>query len=290
MAQQQSHKKKRNFWKQIRFKYRLSFLNESTLEEVWTYRLSTLTALLAVILFAFFLIAVTSVLIILTPIRNYLPGYLDVEVRKKMIDNALTVDSLERRLAINTLYLDNVTEILLGSVSLDSLRAIDSLSLVKPDYNIPRSEKEAEYVSEVEAAEKYSLASLLPTPAPTDGVLFSTPVRGVISEKYQPETGHYGIDIVSNPGESILVTLSGTVVFIGDDFNYGNVVHIQHKNGFLSIYKHNELILKKVGEEVVAGEAIAIIGNSGKLSTGPHLHFELWYQGNSYNPEDYIVF
>lgn len=287
---QQPHKKKKNFWHRIRFKYKLSFMNESTLEEVWTFRLSTLTAVLALILFAFFLIAVTSILIILTPIRNYLPGYLDVEVRKKMIDNALVVDSLERRLAINTLYLDNVTEILSGTVRLDSIQSIDSLSIVDPNFEIPRSEKEASYVDHIEAEEKYSLASLLPTPAPTDGVLFCMPVKGIISEKYQPEIGHHGIDIVSNPGESILATLAGTVVYIGDDFNFGNVIHIQHKNGFLSIYKHNELLLKKVGQEVLAGEAIAIIGNSGKLSTGPHLHFELWYQGHSFDPEDYIVF
>ncbi len=289
MAKQPT-KKKKTFWHRIRFKYKLSFFNESTLEEVWTYRLSTLTAVLAIILFAFFLIAITSVFIILTPIRNYLPGYLDVEVRKRLIDNALTVDSLERRLAINTLYLENITQIFSGTVQLDSIRTIDSLSMVKPNFEIPSSEKEADYVNSIEQAEKYSLASLLPNPAPTDGVLFSAPVKGIISEKYQPEIAHHGIDIVSNPGESILATLDGTIVYIGDDINYGNVIHIQHRNGFLSIYKHNELILKKVGDNVVAGEAIAIIGNTGKLSTGPHLHFELWYEGNSFDPEDYIIF
>ena len=98
------------------------------------------------------------------------------------------------------------------------------------------------------------------------------------------------MDLVADPKVSVQAALDGTVVFTGFDPNFGNVIQIQHKNGFLSVYKHNELLLKAIGDQVVAGEAIALVGNTGELSTGPHLHFELWYRGYPVNPEDYIAF
>lgn len=134
------------------------------------------------------------------------------------------------------------------------------------------------------------MAVLDPNPVPTDGVFFYKPVDGVVSSHYNANIRHYGVDLVAAPKESVLATLDGTVVFAGFDPNSGNVIQVQHRNGFLSIYKHNELLLKEVGDRVVAGEAIALVGNTGKLSTGPHLHFELWYKGGPVNPEEYIAF
>ncbi|WP_080903785.1 M23 family metallopeptidase [Parabacteroides sp. Marseille-P3160] len=283
-------KKKKSFWHRIRFKYKLSFINESTLEEVWSFRLSQLSAFAVIVLFAFLLVGVTSFIIIKTPIRNYLPGYLDVEVRREIINNALRADSLERLIEIQNLYLENVGNILSGNISLDSIRTIDSTARTEADYDIPRSRKEAEYIKTFEEDEKYNLTVLNPDPFPTDGLFFYKPVDGIISSSYNAEIRHYGVDLVASLRASVLATLDGTVVFIGFDPNMGNVIQVQHKNGFISIYKHNELILKKVGDHVAAGEAIAIVGNTGKLSTGPHLHFELWYKGAPVNPEDFIVF
>lgn len=290
MVRKQKKTNIRSFWCRIRFKYKLSFFNENTLEEVWSFRLSQLSAFATLALFAFLLIAFTSLIIIKTPIRNYLPGYLDVEVRKEIMQNALRADSLERMIQIHALYLDNVTGILTGTMSLDSIREIDSLARVNLDYEIPRSQKEMEFVKDFEEAEKYNLAVLDPNPVPTDGVFFYKPVNGVVSSHYDANVRHYGVDLVAAPKESVLATLDGTVVFSGFDPNFGNVIQVQHKNGFLSIYKHNELLLKEVGDRVVAGEAIALVGNTGKLSTGPHLHFELWYKGGPVNPEEYIAF
>lgn len=290
MVRKQKKTNIRSFWRRIRFKYKLSFFNENTLEEVWSFRLSQLSAFVTLALFAFLLIAFTSLIIIKTPIRNYLPGYLDVEVRKEIMQNALRADSLERMIQIHALYLDNVTGILTGTMSLDSIREIDSLARVNPDYEIPRSQKEMEFVKDFEEAEKYNLAVLDPNPVPTDGVFFYKPVNGVVSSHYDANVRHYGVDLVAAPKESVLATLDGTVVFSGFDPNFGNVIQVQHKNGFLSIYKHNELLLKEVGDRVVAGEAIALVGNTGKLSTGPHLHFELWYKGGPVNPKEYIAF
>ena len=289
------NKRKRNtnklsFWKRIRFKYKLSFINENTLEEVWSFRLSQLSVFVSLGVFAFSLVAFTALIIIMTPIRNYLPGYLDVEVRKEIVQNALRADSLERMIEIQNLYLKNVTGIISGTIELDSIREIDSLARIDADFEIPRSPEEEEYVKNFEQEEKYNLAVLNTNPLPVDGLFFYKPVNGMISSHYQADIHHFGVDIAAAPKECVLATLDGTVMYAGYDPNQGNVIQLQHKNGFVSVYKHNELLLKEPGEQVVAGEAIALVGNTGKLSTGPHLHFELWYNGKPVNPEDFIVF
>ena len=285
-----SNTNKLSFWKRIRFKYKLSFINENTLEEVWSFRLSQLSVFISLGVFAFSLVAFTAFIIIMTPIRNYLPGYLDVEVRKEIVQNALRADSLERMLEIQNLYLKNVTGIISGTIELDSIREIDSLARVDADFEIPRSPEEEEYVKNFEQEEKYNLTVLNTNPLPMDGLFFYKPVNGVISSHYQADIHHFGVDIAAASKESVLATLDGTVMYAGYDPNQGNVIQLQHKYGFVSVYKHNELLLKEPGEQVVAGEAIALVGNTGKLSTGPHLHFELWYNGKPVNPEDFIVF
>ena len=279
-----------SFWKRVRFKYKLSFINENTLEEVWSFRLSLFSAFVTLTVYAISLITITALIIIMTPIRNYLPGYLDVEVRKEIMENALRADSLERMIQIQDLYLRNVTKIMSGEIELDSIRRIDSLAQTDVDYQIPRSEAEQAYVKDFEQDEKYNLTVLDVNASHSNTFFFYKPVNGMVSSRYQADIRHFGIDIAAKPNESVLATLDGTVVYAGYDPNEGNVIQLQHKNGFISIYKHNETLLKEPGQSVVAGEAIALVGNSGVLSTGPHLHFELWLEGKPVNPEDYIVF
>ena len=291
MKQKKKKINTKSFWYRVRFKYKLSFINEGTLEEVWSFRLSQLSAFITLGLFAFFLVIVTALLIIMTPVRNYLPGYLDVEVRKEIVQNALRADSLERMIEIQGLYLNNMTGILSGTLSVDSIREIDSLATNDIDFEIPRSTAEAAFVKEYEEAEKYNLSVLSDQKKiTTQESFFCKPVNGMITSRYEKDMRHYGMDLAAKLKESVVSTLDGTVIYTGFDPNHGNVIQIQHKNGFISVYKHNELLLKEVGEHVMAGEAIALVGNTGALSTGPHLHFELWYKGNPVNPEDYIAF
>lgn len=285
-------KKKRqnkSFWKRIRFKYKLSFFNESTLEEVWSFRLSQLSVFIYICLFAFILVTLTSVIIILTPIRNYLPGYLDVEVRKEILQNSLRADSLEEKIAIQSRYLENLSAILSGNITIDSIQHNNSMSQVHPDYDIPRSDRESTYIKRFEEEEKYNLTALNPNPPQTE-LFFYRPLNGIISSAFDAEKQHFGIDLTSALKENVIATLDGTVIYTGFDPKYGNVISLQHKNDFISIYKHNDIILKEVGDRVIAGEAIAIVGNTGELSTGPHLHFELWHKGIPVNPEEYIAF
>ncbi|MDR1331628.1 MAG: M23 family metallopeptidase [Tannerella sp.] len=284
------YKKKKSFWNRIRFNYKLLFLNESTLEEVWSFRISQLSGFTSVLLFACSLIAVTAIVIIKTPIRNYLPGYLDKEVRNEIIRNVLRADSLEAALQTHSLYLKNMSEILAGDIVPDSIPYPDSIDFINANYDIQRSEYEEDFVKAFEEEEKYSLTGLTANPIATEGLFFYKPVNGIISSHYDKDGGHPGVDLVAAPKENVLATLDGTVIYTGYDAEYGNVIALQHKNGFISIYKHNEVLLKAMSTRVVAGEAIAIIGNTGELSTGPHLHFELWYRGESVNPEDCIAF
>jgi len=282
--------KKKTFWKRIRFKYKLSFVNESTLEEVWSFRMSQLSAFITFLLIAFALIAVTALVIIKTPIRNYLPGYLDVEVRNTIIMNSLRADSLEMALNRQSRYLANVSAILTGTMTVDSIRQSDSIAFMTANYDIPRTENEERFAATFEEEEKYMLTTSSPNTGATESIFFYKPVNGVISSHYDFEKRHWGVDLVAGTKESVLATLDGIVVYTGYDQDYGNVITLQHKNGFVSIYKHNEVLLKNTGDQVIAGEAIALVGNTGELSTGPHLHFELWYKGGSINPEEYITF
>jgi Membrane proteins related to metalloendopeptidases len=284
--------KKSTFWKRIRFKYKLSFLNENTLEEVFSFHLSRLSAFLTIAVFAGLMIALTSIIIINTPIRNYLPGYLDKEVRDDIMTSALRIDSLEQVLNARTAYLHNIGSILRGEVEVDAMQENAGDSLIDlSQLNIDRSKKTEEFVNKFEEEERYNL-TVLSSSGPTipENTIFYKPVKGIISSHFNINERHYGTDIAANMKESVLATLKGTVIFTGFDANAGYVIQVQHRNGFTSIYKHNAMLLKKMGDEVEAGEAIALVGNTGNYSTGTHLHFELWYNGVPIDPEEYIIF
>jgi lipoprotein NlpD len=258
------------------------------LEEVWSFRLSQLSVIVYMGVFAFVLITLTSVIIILTPIRNYLPGYLDAEVREKILKNAMMVDSLEDKIAMQSRYLENLTDILSGNISIDSIQEMDdSVSYIASHYDIPRSDVEKAYIEQYEEDEKYKINTLNPE---NGELVFHKPLKGVISSSFNPDKNHWGIDLTAASDTKVLATLDGTVIYAGYDSNLGNIVTLQHNNDFISIYMHNDKLLKKTGEHVNVGEAIAIIGNTGKLSSGTHLHFEIWHRGTPVNPSKLIKF
>ena len=282
---------KHDFWKRIHFKYRLSIINENTLEEVAKFRVSKFSGTTLALTIILFFVFLTSIIIITTPIRNYLPGYLDSEIREDALKSAMRADSLEKRIASQAAFLENLQDVFAGKVSVDSIGIADTVSISENDKSLLSTDLEKKYNKKFEEEEKYTISVLPSTSsAPTEGVTFFRPVKGLISDKYNPSIKHYGIDIVAAPKESVVATLEGTVIFTGFDANVGYIIQIQHKNGFISVYKHNAMLLKNAGDKVRTGEAIAIVGDTGKLSTGAHLHFELWYKGNSVNPELYISF
>jgi murein DD-endopeptidase MepM/ murein hydrolase activator NlpD len=277
----------KKFWEKMRFEYRLSFLNENTLEEVFSIHLSRLTSLIILFLFAVFLMTLTAFVIVKTPIRNYLPGHLDSDVREEMIKNALSAETLETELDVQTRYLENVRAILRGDMKVDEVPTIDSIRDTR-DIDLEKSKRTAEFVKNYEEEEKYNLTGL--PSADIEKPMFYKPVKGMVSSAFNIREKHYGIDIASTQSESVLATMKGTVIFTGFDPNAGYVIQIQHRNGFISVYKHNARLLKSQGDAVYAGEVIALAGNTGTLSTGIHLHFELWFDGSPIDPGEYINF
>lgn len=285
-------KNKHDIWKRLHFKYRLSVMNENTLEEVWSIKASMFSGGVLFLLFAISLVTITSFLIIATPIRYYLPGYLDAEVREKALRAAIRVDSLQQQLNYQEAYINNLKNVFTGVLDVDSVKITDTISVSENDPLLKRTEKEKVFVDRYEDKERYNLSVISPTATgPMEGVVFFKPLKGLVVSKFNPSNDRYGIDLKVASQETVLAVLEGTVVFSGYDFTTGYTMQIQHKNGFVSIYKNNTLLLNKVGDKVRTGEAIAVIGDGkAKDNADLVLGFELWYKGNPVNPEDYIAF
>lgn len=284
-------KKKRHkaFWSNIKFKYKLTIINENTLEEVVGLRVSKLNGISVLLSVLTVLFLVASVIIAFTPLRNYLPGYMNSEIRAQVVENALRVDSLQQLVDRQNLYIMNIQDIFSGTIRVDTVHNMDSLTTVREDSLMERTQREAEFRKQYEETEKYNLTSITARPD-IEGLIFYRPTRGMITEKFDADRKHYGTDIAANLGESVLATLDGTVILSTYTAETGYVIEVQHNQDFISVYKHCSSLLKREGDTVQAGEAIALVGNSGQLTTGPHLHFELWHKGRAVNPEQYIVF
>ncbi|WP_165045470.1 murein hydrolase activator EnvC [Dysgonomonas sp. ZJ709] len=285
-------KNKHNLWKRLHFKYRLSAINENTLEEIWKLRASIFSGAVLFLLFAFMLVTATSVIIITTPIRYYLPGYLDSEVREQAIKSAIKIDSLEQQMMYQEAYMQNLKGIFAGTRQFDSVKILDTISISENDPLLKKTQSEIDYTNRYAEEEKYNL-SVLPQGMdnPMDGIVFFKPVKGIIIQKFNPSKQIFGVNINTTTKESVSAALEGTVIFAGYDFKEGYMIQIQHKNGFISIYKHNTMLLKKVGDKVRTGEAIAVIeADKENTKTDSFLQFELWYKGTAVNPEDYISF
>lgn len=283
---------KKKLYKKLRNKYRLVILNDSTFEEKVSLRLSPLNVFTIIGSFALLWTIIVAVIIVFTPIREYIPGYTDVDLRSDVISLTFKADSMELELAQKHLYLQNINRILKGEPipieneeHIDSSRDYSEISVTKtPADSLLRVYVESEDQFNLNAAEEGI------TNVGIRNFTFFAPVNGTVTSDFDMEQNHFGIDVVAPENEAIKSCLNGTVVFAEWTVATGYVIQVQHNNNLLSVYKHNAVLLKKPGDFVNAGEAIAIIGNSGELTTGPHLHFELWYDGNPINPKDYMVF
>jgi len=296
MAQERHEKKKIRWTEKLRTKYRLVFMTDDTLEERFTFRLSRLNVFVALGTLTIVLIFLTSILIAFTPLREYIPGYTNVGLQKKLYELQLKTDSIERDLSNKDQFIRNLRDIIDGKDLTEDVPVPRDSMKRYSDIRIRRSAEDSLLRLEVESQGKYSLYRVESgenegiKKSSIGSVLFFSPLKGVITSDYNPVTHHFGVDIVAKENEAIKAVLDGTVIFTNWTLETGYVIAIQHPQNIVSIYKHNSAILKKTGELVKAGEPIAIIGQTGELATGPHLHFELWNEGNPVNPKDYINF
>lgn len=286
-------KKKSGLVRKLRNKFRLVVMNDQTLEEKFSLRLTPMNILVFGGTFAISLIIVTLYLIAFTPLREYVPGYADMNLRRNLLAVARKADSLDYQMQAQERYLANLLDVLESRE--DTLMAppaqvegggTDTLR------RLERSLEDSLMRLQMEAADRYELneGPARPFSAGIGSTAFFTPLKGTITSRYDATQKHYGIDIVSNANEVIKSALDGTVVIANFTSETGHVIGIQHPNNIFTFYKHNSALLKKVGDFVKAGEVVAIIGNTGENSNGPHLHFELWYNGSPVNPVEFISF
>ncbi len=285
-------KKRKILMNKLKHKYRLVFFNDNTFEEVWHLRLSLFNVLSVIGTISIFMTTLVIVLIAFTPLREFIPGYPSKDMRREIILNALKLDSLANSIRIKDQYIENMNAIILGKGPAFSDSSAQAPGLSDKNISFTKSPADSVFRKQIEKQEQFNFStkSNKKSEGNISDMHFFTPVKGLISDEFNSQKNHFGIDIVANPNEVVKATLNGVVILSTWTVETGNVIQIQHDNNIISVYKHCASLLKKVGDNVKTGDAIAIIGNSGELSTGPHLHFEIWHNGKPINPKDYIVF
>lgn len=281
MAQKSREKKNRTF--------RLAFIDDKTHEHLVTLHFTRTTFFVAVVTILVLLCAAIYSIIAFTPVRTFIPGYPDARSKRAAIQNAITIDSLENVIFRWELYSENLRRAVEGEepVKIDSLIKAKNVATELDMEAIARQDSLLR--EQVKEEEKFGISGRTQRDLPIEGLHFFTPVTGVISQGYDPAIHPY-IDIAAPEGSVVKATLDGTVIFAGWSDEAGHTIQIQHEGDIVSIYKHNEKLLKKAGDKVTAGSPIALVGNTGELTTGDHLHFELWHKGQTVDPTLYIKF
>jgi len=276
------------YWSKLFHKYRFVIMKDSSFEEKLSVKLTRINVIAFVATLVFLCFFSTMLLIAYTPLSEYVPGKSSIEVQKSLIALNIKSDSLEAILVNRSIYLENINKIINGEelVTPENYAEITNTQI---PISFEKSKEDSLFRVKVEAEDKSSIYKK-DNPSNNTTLMFFTPLTGLISDGYNNKTKHFGIDLVAKEKSRISSVLEGTVIISHWAYETGYVIGVQHKNDYLSFYKHNSVLLKSVGDYVNAGDHIAIIGNSGELSSGPHLHFELWHKGIPVNPENYISF
>ena len=268
--------------------YRLVIQEEKSYEEKFSLKLSRSNVFLIGTFISLIIISITTVIIFFTPVREYIPGYDTTKMRVQAINNLDKLDSLINQLSTNENYLESVFKTINGEeykniytnesqrISVDlseldmSLRAEDSIlrKIVEREdkFNVIESE-----------TQKLTLE-------------MSPPARGIIIDSFNSSVKHYGVDIVLKEQTPVKAIADGIVLLSEWTIDSGHTVIVYHRDQLTSVYKHNYLSKVKTGDYVKQGQVVALSGNTGELTSGPHLHFELWDSNGPINPEDFIIF
>ncbi|GAA4802339.1 M23 family metallopeptidase [Litoribaculum gwangyangense] len=283
-------KKPKKIKRKLLDKYRLLILNENTFEERLSFKLTRLNVFVLCSLIAVFLISLTYLLIAFTPLREYIPGYSSTALKKQATELNYKTDSLQQVISMNELYYASIKKVLKGDVSASDFNKdsiIEAVKLEASEVNLNPNAEDSLLREKVDKEDKYNLFES--ATSATNFVLFP-PVNGTITEDYNAQEKHYAVDIAVAKDTPVKATADGIVIFSEWTVSTGYVIIIEHSYGLISIYKHNASLTKEQGDLVKAGEVIATAGNTGELTTGPHLHFELWNDGYPINPTNFIDF
>ncbi len=276
----------------LKNKYRIVLINDTTYEEKFSYSLTPINVFIGFSSFLVFFATILIMLIVFTPLREYIPGYTDTQTKHKVEHMVLQTDSLEKALNDKESYYRNLLNIMNDKIDeRDTIivpvdKKTSDVSLEKKYLLDEQFKKEFEEL----AKDNFSVEGNIEKTPSLENMNFFSPVEGIVSNAFDFSNDHFAVDIVTKPNEPVKSVLDGRIVISSWTPETGNILAIQHKNNIISVYKHNSVLLKKVGTFVNAGDAIAIVGNSGELSTGPHLHLEIWENGTPVNPEQFINF
>lgn len=276
--------------KKLLTKNRLVILNEETFEEIFSLKLNLMNVFVVLTSGAIFLIAITTYIIAFTPLREYIPGFASTKLKREATELALKSDSLEKAIKMNNAYIESIKKVLAGDVevaklSKDSIMAAEQADISEIDFK--PSKEDAALREKVAQEDKYNLFDK--AQAKVNLVLFP-PVTGHITDKYDPKTKHFAVDIALPKNTPIKSVANGTVIFADWTPSTGYVIIIRHGEGIMSVYKHAASLTKTQGDIVRTGEVIAMAGSTGQESTGVHLHFELWKDGFAIDPTNFIEF
>ena len=283
MAQRSREKKSKTF--------RLAFIDNKTHQHLVTLNFTRTTFFITAVSILVVLCAVIYSIIAFTPVRTFIPGYPDARSKRAAIQNAITIDSLENVIFRWELYSENLRRAVEGEepVKIDSRIKAQNTSRSESLEMEKIARQDSLLREHVKEEEQFGISDRGRRDLPIEGLHFFTPLKGVVSQGYDPVIHPY-IDIAAPEGSVVKATLDGTVIFAGWSDDAGHTIQIQHDGDIVSIYKHNDKLLKKTGDKVTAGTPIALVGNTGELTTGDHLHFELWHKGKTVDPTAYIKF
>lgn len=283
-------KKRKEIKRKLLHKYRLVILNESTFEEKISFKLSRLNVFVTGSLLMLGLIGLTTLLIAFTPLREYIPGYSSTKLKRQAMELTYETDSLVHSLNYTNKYLENIQMVLKGDVENNQINRdslFEQFKLDPSSIDLSPTKQDSMLRAEVALEDKYNLFE---RQYDEHGLMLYPPVTGTITMGYDTEKKHYALDIVAPTDTPVKAVANGTVIFSEWTADTGYVLILEHDEGLLSVYKHNGSLAKAQGDLVRAGQVIASVGNTGEYTTGPHLHFELWQNGSSVNPMDYIDF
>ena len=282
-------KKKHTLIDKLSERFHILLVNEKTLAKKKLFSSSAIS-LASSSLFVFLLLLSSAFMVIyITPLKEYFRGYTSIELRENAVENSMKLDSLESLYLTQSNYIKSLQDLLSGNISFEDLdKNTATLETNQIELQLVKTNTEDSLLRAlVDEEDKYNAFEL-------EGQRFTTvlfpPVKGGLSSRYDNENKHYGVDIVMPENSPVHSISEGIVVFAEWTSETGFVIIIEHLNGLTSIYKHNSSIIKVQGDRIETGEIIAFTGNTGSLTTGPHLHFELWYQGEPVDPESYIEF
>lgn len=281
-------KKSNSLLKKLTYHYRILIINDDTYEEKFSFRLNRLNVFVFTGIFAFFLIGLTTFLIAFTPIKTYIPGYNGERgLRKKAIQLQLKTDSLQKALLVNTYYLNQLRKVLNNEITMEEFEKSYQSKNFNPDtLKLAPSKMDSMLRKEVAERERFKINHQKNTLSYD----FTPPVKGIVVNKFDSERKHYAVDIALKKGTPVKSIAKGRVIFADWSPDTGNTIIIKHPDNVISIYKHNQKLLRKTSDIVSQGEVIALSGNTGEKTTGPHLHFELWIKDTPVDPIDFINF